>query len=763
VTATVAPEARVTTRKVDDVSRRARTLTSAAITAGLIVAGVVLGELASVLLSDDHGRVPLLVQVDALVVGMPQAAFAVALVLVYRSARVINFSLIAFAGAGAIGFAYLHQERGWPYYLAMLAGIAISGAFGFAFEIALVRRFFHAPRLVLTVITIAMAQALLDVPNLISKNLVKRGGTDVPPVISPAAMPSKLVKGLRIESLHLPWSEPISGVITGDEVFLAGACLLAITALACFLRFTPAGVAIRGAAENADRAALFGINVAWLSTLVWTSASLLGGVAYVTQVPVAGLQGLPLGLGGGVLLRGLAAAVFARMESLPRAAAAALGFAVFEASVFYASGSTAIVDLVVFAAVLGGLLAQRNKLQRAQASQSGTWASTEEIRPTPPQLAGLPAVLRGKRWVAFVAAVFLLGYPWIASPSQTFTGSLFAIYGIVAVSLVVLTGWGGQISLGQWGFAGIGALVCGGASGTYGLPFVPSLLLGTLSGAGAAVLLGLPALRIRGMFLAVTTVGFSVVVSSVVLSGSYFGWLLPEHVNRPQVLFVKFADERAFYYLCLTFAALTVVAALGLRRSRTGRVLIAMRDNERAAQAFGINLVRVRLVTFAISGAMAAFAGGLFSYHQGAVRQQEFLPDESVRMFLMTVIGGLGNVGGVLLGPIYIGLMHTLLAAYEQLAGGGGVILVMLFMPGGLGAAAFFLRDSFLRRVAIRHKIFVPSLLADHRAEHGMTKVPIVPKEDGDGNRLAVPIRFRLPSRIGVAGSSQTARPWIGS
>src|SRR3712207_1270712 len=113
-------------------------------------------------------------------------------------------------------------------------------------------------------------------------------------------MPSKWVDGIRIESLPVPWDERVSTVITGDQVFLAVACFVVIAALACFLRFTAAGVAIRGAAENADRAALFGINVGWLSTLVWVVVSLMAGVAYTTQVPVTGLLALPIGLGGGV-------------------------------------------------------------------------------------------------------------------------------------------------------------------------------------------------------------------------------------------------------------------------------------------------------------------------------------------------------------------------------------------------------------------------------------------------------------------------------
>ncbi len=747
----------VSTRAPLAARRRVR---SAAVTWGFLAGAVLLGQLIGVVLIDGHHRVPVLVQFEALLVGAPQAVLAVALVLVYRSARVINFSLIAFAGAGAVGFAWLHQELEWPYYLAMAAGIGVAAALGLLFELLLVRRFFNAPRLVLTVVTIAIAQALLDLPDVIARNLLSAQGPNDLPLIDPGPMPSAWVGDVRIESLPLPWSEVASTVITGDQVFLAASCFAVITALACFLRFTPVGVAIRGASENADRAALLGINVAWLSALVWTVASLMGGVAYVTQVPLTGLSGLPFGLGGAVLLRALAAAVFARMESLPRAAAAALGIAVLESSVFFASGRTAIVDIIVFAAVLLGLMAQRKQLARAQASASGSWASTEEIRPTPPELTEVPAVAKARRWVALSGAAFVLAYPWVASPSQAFTGSLFAIYGIVAVSLVVLTGWGGQISLGQWGFAGVGALVCGGLSGTYGLAFLPSVLAGSLAGAGAAILLGLPALRIRGLFLAVTTAGFAVVVASVLMSDDYFGWLKPDNVERPAFLFVQFADERAFYYLCVAFVAAAVVAAVGLRRSRTGRVLIAMRDNERGAQALGLNLVRVRLATFAVSGFLAALAGSLYAYHERAVRQVDFGADESIRMFLMAVIGGLGNVGGVLLGPIYVGLTHTLLAAYEQLAGGGGVILVMLVLPGGLGAAAFLLRDSFLRRVAIRHKIFVPSLLADYRVDGEMAKVPIVPKQDNEGAALEIPRVFRLPTRIGAAGASQTGRKW---
>jgi branched-chain amino acid transport system permease protein len=293
-----------------------------------------------------------------------------------------------------------------------------------------------------------------------------------------------------------------------------------------------------------------------------------------------------------------------------------------------------------------------------------------------------------------------------------------------------------------------------------GWPF-PVVLVGScVVGAAAATLLGLPALRIRGLFLAVTTLAFSVVAADVLLSERWFGGLIPDSIARPKLLFIDTEDERAFYYVCLLGLAIAVFAAHGLRRSRTGRVLIAMRDNERAAQAFGISLLRTRLATFAISGALAALAGALFAHHQHAVTQEAFGPAESVQMFLMAVIGGLGSVSGVLLGPLFIGLISTFLPDYRLLASAAGLLFVLLVTPGGFGALAYGLRDAYLRRLAIRHHIFVPSLLAHYQVDGQMERVLLTPLNDVDGNAVEVDERYRLPSRIAVAGTSQHAGGW---
>ena len=349
------------------------------------------------------------------------------------------------------------------------------------------------------------------------------------------------------------------------------------------------------------------------------------------------------------------------------------------------------------------------------------------------------------------------------SAGQTSLGSLFAIYGIVVLSLVVLTGWGGQISLGQFGFVAVGGLVGGALMSRLHWPFLVALVLGSLAGAVVAVIVGLPALRIRGLFLALTTLAFAVAVASVGLNPNYVGFL-PKEVTRPRFLWIHMDDERAFFYFCVICLLLAVAAATSMRRSRTGRVLIAMRENERTAQSYGVNLVRTRLATFALSGFLAAFAGVLLVAHEHRLAPTSFGPEESIQIFLMAVIGGLGSVPGALTGAIYLGLLNLAVTSSvaRELGSGGVLLLLLLVFPGGLGAAAFKLRDAVLRRVAIRRRLYVPSLIGEHGfAGATAIKVPLAPKFGADGKEVTKSRwRYQLPTRIGTAGASQQVRRW---
>jgi len=353
--------------------------------------------------------------------------------------------------------------------------------------------------------------------------------------------------------------------------------------------------------------------------------------------------------------------------------------------------------------------------------------------------------------------VLVIGYPFAMSQAQVSQGATYAIYGIVGVSLVVLTGWGGQISLGQFGLVAVGASVSGAFTSSAHLPFPIAALLGCLAGSGVAIVLGLPALRIRGLYLAVTTLAFSVAMSSFVLNKDRFRVLVPDKVGRPRLGFLDFNDERAYYFLCVGGLLLALFAALSLRRTRTGRALIAMRDNERAAQSFGLSLVRVRLVTFAIAGFIAAWGGVLLGAQSRAVRPETFVPEQGIQMFLMAVIGGLGSVTGVLTGAIYLGATTLFLkgAVAQLLASGAGVLMVLLLYPSGLGGLVFSVRDAWLRRIALREKIYVRSLLGDVRdLTSERSRAPLTPKPDPEQH-------YEIDSEVREAGRSQLAKGWV--
>jgi branched-chain amino acid transport system permease protein len=730
----------------DRVASIRRLVTSVAGIAGAAILGTLVCRVASGIF------VPPAAFAQAIVLGSLDALFAIGLVLVYRAGRIVNFAQASLGAVGTSLFSMLVLVEGWPFLLALPVAIAVAAATGLAVEVFVVRRLSKAPRLALTVVTIGVGQVLLAVSTFLPIFFIS-SADDLQP--TPIRTP--------LSGLSWQW-RPL--VFTGDHVLVVLVALAVMGGLAAFFRLSSAGVAVRGAAENSDRAELLGVSVSNLSSLVWVIAAALSGLAAILALPVSPTGFALAGAGtttAGLLLRGLAAGVIGRMEHLPTTVAAALAIAVFDRAMFWAFDTTSLTNAALFALVVVVLLVQRAKLARDD-SGATSWAASEEIRSIPSELRDLPQVRTGVRRARSVLGAAALAFPWVMSPAQTGLGSVYAIYGIVVISLVVLTGWGGQISLGQFAFVAMGAVVGGSLTSRAGVPFVVALLLASSLGAGIAVAIGLPAMRIKGLFLAVTTLAFAVTVTTVVLNPKYFGWLLPTTIERPKLLFLDTADDRVFFYLTVVSLGFAYWVARGLRQSRAGRVLIAMRENERTAQAYGINRVRTRLATFAISGFLASFAGVLLAHQQLTVRPNAFTPEQSVQIFLIAVIGGLGSVGGALVGVAYIAAVSLLIpfAAGQLLATGVGVVTILLFYPSGLGGLVFALRDAWLRRVAMRARIYVPSLVGDHRVLDGEhTRAALTPRDlTSDDGTNRVPVRYRIPSAIGVRGESQQAHSW---
>ncbi|TMM16980.1 MAG: ATP-binding cassette domain-containing protein [Actinobacteria bacterium] len=639
------------------------------------------------------GGLPVGVVLLGLVLGGLSSLTAMGLVLVYRSSRIINFAQAEIGGLAAA--VAIVMVAGWrlPYFAALPVGLAAALLTGALIDATVVRKFFTAPRLILTVATIGLAQVL--------------GSAEI-------GLPTAFAHLQPLTTFKTPFRftfrvGPL--VFSGDHVVAMCVVPVALLALAWFFSRSDLGIAVRAAADSNERALLLGIPVRRLSRITWVMAAGLSGLGAMLSAPILG-PNLGVVAGPESLLAPLAAAVIARMESLPVAVGASLGIGVFQQAVFWSYPRSSTVDVALFAMVLVALLAQRRRATRTDDSGLGGYVAVKEVRAIPAVLARLPEV-RTARLVGWAAiALVAFAVPLVLSQSKLTLATYIAIYGIIAVSLVVLTGWAGQISLGQFAFAGVGAAATATLLVHAHADLFVALLVAALVGAGVAVAVGIPALRIPGLFLAVTTLAFAVPVSTYLLNSAYFPSLTPAQLARPLVL-ARFDlnSTRVFYYFCLGALVVACVLARNFRRSRAGRVVVAVRDNARGAAAFSINGVRAKLSAFAFSGALAGVAGGLYVIGLRGVPFSGFNPLASLQVFTMVVIGGLGSLPGALLGAIYVeGVQAYLRGGAQLFATGTGLLGLLMLAPGGLGEVVYGLRDRALRALARAKGLSVPSL-----------------------------------------------------
>lgn len=640
---------------------------------------------------------PIGILVLGVVFGSFYALTAMGLVLIYRANRVVNFAqadIGAVAGVLAIEF----NLHGVNYFVSIILGLVIAAFVGALVNVAVIRRFRQAPRLIVAVATIGIAQILSGIA-LIIPFLWPASGTFTTPFdvsfrINPA-------------------------VFSGNHLVAMIAVPLVMLAVIGFLRFSDYGVVIRAAAENGDRASLLGIPVPRLSTIVWAIAGLLSATAVILRVPILGFTSFVSvsGAGNALLLRTLAAAVIGRMDNLPRTVAAAVAIGIFESAAIWQVPRTTVVDALLVVVILVALFAQRGFFSRAAETGISTWKAIKEVRPIPAELARLPEVRWTFNALRMLLLAFVLSYPLFAGPTSEAAMSLVFVYSMVAVSLLILTGWAGHISLGQFALVGFGAATTSVLYGRHGWDITLAIVAGTIVAALVALIIGLPALRIRGPFLAVTTLAFAVTSSTFFLEDRYLPWFVESSISRP-VLWNRLPLEFNWqmYYFAFACLLLVIVAARNLRRSHTGRVLIAVRDNEVQAEANTMNTTKLKLTAFVISGAIAGFAGGVYVLTQNGLNTDSFDAAVSIKLFSMVVIGGLGSLPGAVMGAVYVRSAEFFLPpAYSLLASGFGILLLLIFLPEGLGGLMYRIRDMFLRKVADRRGILVPSLLADKR------------------------------------------------
>lgn len=310
-----------------------------------------------------------------------------------------------------------------------------------------------------------------------------------------------------------------------------------------------------------------------------------------------------------------------------------------------------------------------------------------------------PRLLR--LFLLLIAAALVISFPWLPGIELALVtnANLAGEWALVSVSLVILTGWVGQISLAQGTFVGIGAFATGLLARHLGIPFPVNLLIVTIIAAGVAALLGIVALRIRGLYLAVATLIFAWMADAYLFTKAWFvgeggsSSIEAEVVGRGgTVTAFDLADKRLVYLVILAAVVAALFAMNNLRDSKTGRAFFAIRGSEVAAVSLGIDVTRYKLMAFAVSGALAGIAGNLVMMDLRSASPTSFAFTKSLFFLSIAVVGGITSLGGAVAAALLFAGLEALFFFFEFPQGSldflavALLLIVLLGFPGGLGA-----------------------------------------------------------------------------
>jgi branched-chain amino acid transport system permease protein len=673
---------------------RTHSVRTAVITIAVAVAGIVACKIAL------PRGLPNSIVLLGLEIGGLNALAALGIVLVYRANRIVNFAQ-GDLGAFAASLAFmLMVTLHWPWVAAVPASLFAATAVGALVEFGLIRRFFTSPRLIMTVATIGIAQVLTALRLGLPVFFPRIGA-------NPGSFPSPLSRAaFHLDVLSYTW----------DDVLILIAVPVATIALLAYLRGTWAGLGTRVAAENADRSRLLGIRVRRLSTIVWAIAGLLSGITAILAAPTTGFS-LQSVSGSSLLIRALAPAAVGGFESLPVTLIAALALGIVEQAFFwnFSRGGPLVTLLLV---VLLVALVVRGRRHRAVASpEASSWTAVRDVRRVPRKVRELIEYRATAIGLGLASLALLLVLPRIMEPGQLNLVGLVGVHVIAGLSLIVLAGWVGQVSLGQWALVGVGAFMAGNAAVRWNLDFFITLIAGTLAAGLVALLLGIPAQRMPGMLFGVTTLAFAVAAENWIFT-------LPVLTRggspaRPTLLAsIDISSPTAYYYVMIAGTLLAIYAARNLKRYRLADTFLAVRDNPPAAEAFTLSVPRTRRMAFFISGCMAGYAGVLYAFHQGVVNAPRFPAEQGIALLSIVVIGGLGSISGVVLGAIVVRTAQYLLPAWVAFFGTGvGLLVVLLVFPGGLGEVMFRVRYRMAAWLGRRRGVLLPPSQPEHEHE----------------------------------------------
>lgn len=614
--------------------------------------------------------------------GSLYAIAAIGLVLVFRGSRVVNFAQGAMGMMAAYVFYELHQNWHLSVVLAIPAGLLVSGVLGAAFYYFEIRQLKDASNLIKIVATLALFVIAQEVINLVF-----------------GAQPRTVNSSLPTNSVT------IFGASVGeDRLWIFGIVIVLTVVLWVVYKYTTFGLATTAVAENPTAAATLAISPDVVAAANWFIGAALGGLAAILLVPITTLSAENLSL---IVIPILAAAVIGGFSSFPITTIAGLALGVAQSEVTRYVSTPGWDTAVPFIAVTL-ILFFRGSRVAGRGEFFGKLPSVGSGR-TAPYLLILGS------GVALLCIWIIFPYDWLIALEYQL------VFAIIIMSLVVVTGYCGQISLAQMAFAGVGGLIASWLYSTYHVDFLIALLAGVVAVVPAAVVVALAGVRTRGVALAIVTLGLAFSLEAIIFTNTQFtGGPEGFVTDDPHLLGLPVGGleyPARFATLTLVLLVLIGLAVANLRRGRAGRRLIAVRTNERAAAAMGISVAGAKVYAFALGGMIAAIGGVLLCFFLGAPDFTNFVGINSITFAESAVLGGVGHLGGPLvassyqpdaLGPQIFSFLGGNVAIWLAIAGAAALLITLPRFPDGLvplierGSARWLtpLRARFSRRQA---------------------------------------------------------------
>jgi ABC-type branched-subunit amino acid transport system ATPase component/branched-subunit amino acid ABC-type transport system permease component len=625
--------------------------------------------------------------------GAIYALVALGIVVIHRGSGVVNFAQGAVGMVGTYLFWQLHATNGMAFAPAFVLSVLACAVIGLVIQFAIMNPMRDSSPLSRLLATLGILTALEAAINI--------------------KYPASII---NLQSSLPSASVNVFGATVGeDRLTIIGITVALAIVLGGLYRYTRFGRATTAISENPLAASTLGYSPNRLGSYNWALGSALAGVAGILIAPITGLTATSLTL---IVIPALAAAVVGNMKSFPVTVIAALviGIAESETSKYIStpgwSSAVPLILVLVFLAIRG-----RSLPDRAHSRVKLPTVGIGTVRP--------PMVLLAI--VVGVAVILSVPPAWVTGATTTL------VVGILLLSVTVVTGYGGQLSLATYAMAGMGAYVAGRLSEAHGLPFLVCLLLGVAVALPIGMVVGLPALRTRGANLAIATLALSVGIEAVLFdSSSLTGGQTGTIVRSPDLFGLSIdpiAHPKSYAVTVFAFFVIVSLAVTNLRRSATGRRLLAVRANERAAASLGVGVVGSKLYAFSVGSMIAALGGILLAFQTSYVTYSDFTSLTSVNLVGDSVLGGLGFVGGAAPGALFqpgsltsnvIGLFGDSVQNWLLLVSGLLLIVILITAPNGFAAQV---TDGW--RALVRHVPVLGRTAGWNPGAAGLDEIPV--------------------------------------